>query len=156
MGAVGAGNGIAPYAVVLVVALVASAAATYLYFGTNSRGDPTGITSQCCNSKNNFRIVVSYGGAWRVTYIGYEGMETKQTATGSYSGNGSNQTVVDVPANSNVYGVYLCASATKLDNSNSNLTLSIYWNQDSIPLGGLYNTTSAPQGSVKACGGLVP
>ena len=103
----------------------------------------------------DFTIIVNYTGAWTVTYYGYRNPgpsvgSSGFTPNGSYlqkniNGTG-NYTTSATLSGADTQGLTLCASATKLDSSNSTLTISI----------GRSNSTSQPYGTTYICTGVVP
>jgi len=99
------------------------------------------------NYSYTFTISLNYTGPWRLTYQGYASMgESNPTnANGNLTGNGpySRPVILTGPNNN---GLTLCATAQKLDGSNTTLTLAVTGS----------NSTSAPYGSVTYCGGVVP
>ena len=73
------------------------------------------------------------------------GESNPTNANGNLTGNGpySRPVILTGPNNN---GLTLCATAQKLDGSNTTLTLAVTGS----------NSTSAPYGSVTYCGGVVP
>jgi hypothetical protein len=105
----------------------------------------------------DFQIKVSYPGSWQISFQGYEGGPPKTTGShGNFTGIGNDTLIAPVYGNFQQYGAYICAWATKLDASNNTLILSIYPEGSAGPLGGSYYNTSTPNGTVMACGGVVP
>jgi hypothetical protein len=95
----------------------------------------------------NFTVSVDYGGAWAVSYEGYNlgGAGGNPTANGNYNGTGPDSRSVVLTCYGD-QGLTLCATADKLDGSNATLTLLVTGS----------NSTSAPYGSMTYCGTVVP
>ena len=107
----------------------------------------------------DFQVQVAYQGPWQVSWTSYWGgpAPQNQVGTGGYAGTGNSSRIVSVQISPGDYdkgGVYFCAQASKLDNSNGTLTVSVYTVNGPYPLE--IRNTSAPSGSATACGGLVP
>jgi len=98
-----------------------------------------------------FTIEVNYSGTWVVDYQGFHNGENSGPnsdayyASGNFSGKGSYAQMVMLSGD-NSYFLDLCATAHKLDNSSSTLTLSVTGS----------NSTSLPNGSTYYCGGVAP
>ena len=99
------------------------------------------------NYSSTFTISVNYAGPWRLTYQGYDslGESNPTNVNGNLTGNGPYSRPVTL-SGPNTNGMYLCATAQKLDRSNVTLTLTVTGSRN----------TSAPYGSVTYCGGVVP
>ena len=96
-----------------------------------------------------FPISVNYTGPWKLTYTGQTnaGESNPTNVTGTRTGNDYYSMRVTL-AGLNNRMLTVCAQAQKLDASKSTLLLSV---------GPLHpKNTSAPYGSVSACGGVVP
>ena len=109
-------------------------------------GSPPG--GNCPGSYSyNFTISVNYTGSWKVSYSGYNdgGPPGHEVASGSYNGTGNGSRDVTLTGSNNHF-LTLCATAQKLDGSNSTLTLRVTGS----------NQTSVPFGSVTYCGGVAP
>jgi hypothetical protein len=131
-------------AVVIVAALVIGYGAYNLY---STQGFAT----------YDFQVKVTYAGGWQVIYQGYEGGPPRTVAShNNFTGSGDSILTAPVYGNLQKYGLYICAWATKLDDSGGNLTLSLYTNTNSGSGPISVNSTTAPNGTVKVCGGVYP
>ena len=89
-----------------------------------------------------FSISVNYAGAWNASYNATNTGISKPS--GNYTGTGDNSTQIVVDA----YGVVMimfCATAQKMDSSNSTLSLTVNFAGTGDP------STSLPFGSVQQC-----
>jgi hypothetical protein len=126
---------------------------------TQSQTTSTTISSSCsgyppggdCLATYNytFTISVNYSGSWKLNYQGYNCMVSCESnplnVSGNYTGSGFYSKAVTLSGLNN-NGLTLCATAQKLDGSNSTLVLTVTG----------YNETSLPYGSTSYCGGVVP
>jgi hypothetical protein len=103
------------------------------------------------NYSYDFTLTVNYSGSWSVSWRGFHNSEisspssTENYTGGTYSGSGSNARTVALSGD-NFHFLTLCATASKLDRSNSTLTLTSTGS----------NSTSLPYGSTYYCGGVAP
>lgn len=140
-----------PAVVIAIVVVVVGAVAALGYYTAGSgtcSGYPPGGNCVAPYSYS-FPISVNYTGPWRLTYTGQTnvGESNPTNVTEARTGSGYYQVQVTL-AGLNNRMLTICAQAQKLDASNSTLFLSI---------NSLYpKNTSAPYGSVSACGGVAP
>jgi hypothetical protein len=151
-------------AIMLIIVVVAGAVAYTLYTTPTTHlpivtfsEQPTSTSSSCsgyppggnclATYSYTFTISVNYGGLWMLTYQGYNslGKSNPVNINGSYSGSGFYSKNVTLSGMNNS-GLTLCASAQKLDGSNSTLNLWVTG----------HNETSLPYGSASFCGGVAP
>ena len=94
-----------------------------------------------------FYPTVNYTGPWTLTYQGYAslGQSNPTDTKGNCSGTGFFSIPVTVTG-PNTDALSVCATAQKMDSSNSPLILTVTG----------FNETSLPNGSVTYCGGVVP
>ena len=104
------------------------------------------------NYDYTFSVLVNYSGSWSVNYSGWHNVcdtcnfgSNKSYTTGTYSGTGMNTTTITLSGD-DYFGLQLCATAHKLDGSNSTLTIQV---------GGPTSTSSA-YGSTSSCAGGIP
>jgi hypothetical protein len=103
------------------------------------------------NYSYEFTIAVNYSGSWSVNYHGFHNGENSGPdsdvyyTSGNFSGKGFGTRTVSLSGD-NYHFLDLCATAYKLDNSSSTLTLSVTGS----------NSTSLPYGSTYYCGGVAP
>jgi hypothetical protein len=100
----------------------------------------------------SYPIAINYSGSWKIVYFGQNGTVTENNATqnnvmGNLNGSGDYQTVIVLLEVNNPGERTLCVNATKLDSSLNNLTLAVLYQ---------IRSTTAPYGSVKACGIIGP
>jgi len=99
-------------------------------------------TTDCC-FHFYFDVGISYNSSWNLVYW-VEG-STQNYTLGKLSGSGNFETQITFYAG---YGEEtLCASGTKLDNSQNNLTLTIFDNS---------NNATASHPMVQVCGAMAP
>lgn len=107
------------------------------------------------NYSFTFSISVVYSGNWQVTYYGFrnvvgipsDSFSGSRNYTGGVFAGGGSGTKAVVLSGPNNGGLTLCVVAQKLDASNNMIGLG---------LGSRLNTTSAPNGKVSLCLGVVP
>jgi hypothetical protein len=100
-----------------------------------------------------FTISVNYAGTWTLNYQGYDNLEgyynlgnsNPTVASGKHTGSGFYSKPVTLSGPNDI-GLTLCASAQKLDGSNSTLIL----------MGTGTNETSLPYGSTSSCVSVAP
>ncbi|MCL5068069.1 MAG: hypothetical protein M1368_06930 [Thaumarchaeota archaeon] len=136
------------FAIVLIVIFGTYVIATRFPSTTTSSTVPTCPPTCPTSASETLYINVTHSGPWKVDYSTYNSFGTFRPLTnGSYTGTGDNITSVVVSGNLN-YGFTLCALASKLDSSNTTLTLRI----DTF----FENSSSAAYAIVKSCGSVVP
>lgn len=137
-------------ALAIVAVLIIAGVGVVLLFESDPSlfcsGSPPG--GDCPGSYSySFTISVNYTGSWKLSYSGYNdgGPPGHEVASGSYNGTGNESRGVSLTGSNNHF-LTLCATAQKLDDSNSTLTLRVTGS----------NQTSAPFGTVTYCGSVAP
>jgi hypothetical protein len=94
-----------------------------------------------------FTLSINYTGPWKLSYEGYNslGESNPINVSGNDTGSGFYSKAVTL-SGSNDNGLTLCATAQKLDGSDSTLILTVTG----------HNQTALPYGSTSYCGGVVP
>jgi hypothetical protein len=123
---------------------VSSSSQTSTSTSSSCSGYPPGGNCHA-NYSFEFPVAVQYSGDWILNYTGYDN-ESSIYTRGSYQGTGYNATTITLSGD-NFSPLTICATATKLDNSSSTLTLLV--NYDSA-------NTTAPFGTVTKCEGVAP
>jgi hypothetical protein len=133
-------------AVILHVTVLPGTGITSTSTSTSCSGSPPGGNCVALYSYT-FPIFVNYSGRWMVNYTGYSGSgpSAPVLVNGSYAGFGPYTKSVTLTGYNNQF-LTLCATAQKLDPSNSTLVLSVTGS----------NQTSAYYGQVTYCGGVAP
>jgi len=137
-------------AAILAIILVGAIAAIAYYTvkASSCSGYPPGGNCIAPYS-NTFTISVNYTGQWSLNYSGLTnvGEANSYNVTGTHTGTGY-FTIPVTLSGLNSRMLTVCAQAQKLDASNSTLFLRV---------GPLYpKNTSAPYGTVSACGTVAP
>ena len=140
-----------PVVAALVIVLVVGTVATLGYYEfkpSSCSGYPPG--GNCVEPYSySFAISVNYTGQWKLNYSGQTnvGESNPYNVTGTHTGSGDSTFSVTLSGLNNRM-LYVCATAQKLDATNSTLYLSI---------GSIYpKNTSVPDGSVFVCAGVAP
>ncbi len=145
-------SGITKTKAILLIVVLLIGGATYIVYAYEysyppfCSGYPPG--GNCPGNYNyTFTISVNYTGPWKLTYQGYMSMGESNPSgvSGTLSGSGSYSLPVTLFGPNN-NGLTLCATAQKLDGSNSTLTLTVTG----------HNETSLPYGITSYCGGVAP
>ena len=145
-------------AIIILALVVAAGVSVYLFnafvagggYPPFCSGYPPGGNCHA-NYSYDFTITVNYTGSWLVQYHGFHNGENSGPnsdayyTSGNFSGRGSEARTVTLSGD-DYYFLDLCATAYKLDNSSSTLTLSVTGS----------NSTSLPHGSTYYCGGVAP